>query len=157
MAHGTDSQVAGQWIEGMTPTVHVPAMLSFEAGGTRQMHPIVLIGIDEKTYASVSDFGKYLQHPENRSSSASTCMTATTTRAIIKRRKMLHCGRERNGGVGPGGRCKLNEKRHGSRRRGGARNQGSGVRSQESVKSRRWHRRRKWRAAWNNHWRWIHN
>jgi lipoprotein-releasing system permease protein len=59
-------RLAGQWIEGMTPTVHVPAILSFEAGGTRQMHPIVLIGIDEKTYDSVSDFKKYLNHPENR-------------------------------------------------------------------------------------------
>ncbi len=59
-------QLAGQWIEGMTPTVHVPGILSFDAGGTRQMHPIVLIGIDEKTYDSVSDFKKYLNHPENR-------------------------------------------------------------------------------------------
>ncbi len=59
-------QLAGQWIEGMTPTVHVPAILSFEAGGSRQMHPIVLIGIDDKTYDSVSDFKKYLNHPDNR-------------------------------------------------------------------------------------------
>jgi lipoprotein-releasing system permease protein len=59
-------QLAGQWIEGMTPTVHIPAILSFEAAGTRQMHPIVLIGIDEKTHDSVSDFKKYLQHSENR-------------------------------------------------------------------------------------------
>jgi lipoprotein-releasing system permease protein len=59
-------QLAGQWIEGMTPTVHVPAILSYQSGGTQQMHPIVFIGIDENTYDSVSDFKKYLNHPENR-------------------------------------------------------------------------------------------
>src|SRR5215831_18731147 len=57
---------AGQWIEGMTPTVHVPGLLSYRAGGQTREQQIVFIGIDEKTHAGVSDFGKYLQHPENR-------------------------------------------------------------------------------------------
>jgi lipoprotein-releasing system permease protein len=59
-------KVAGQYIEGMSPTVHVPAMLTFEYGGENITRPVSLIGIDEATYASVGDFGKYLQHPANR-------------------------------------------------------------------------------------------
>ncbi len=54
--------VAGDDIEGMSPTVVVPAMLTFQYG----MRPVNLIGIDEKTQSSVSDFSKYLQHPANR-------------------------------------------------------------------------------------------
>ncbi len=60
--------VAGEWIEGMTATVNVPAMISFQCGNqwiTRQIH---LIGIDADTQGQVSDFAKYLQHPENRKS-----------------------------------------------------------------------------------------
>jgi len=59
-------QVAGDQIEGMTPTVVVPAMLSFRCAGqwhTRQVH---VIGIDETTQSQVSDFSHYLQHPDNR-------------------------------------------------------------------------------------------
>lgn len=59
-------RVAGDYIEGMTPTVHVPAMLSFQYNGQWVPRPVQLIGIDEKTQARVSDFGKFLQHPENR-------------------------------------------------------------------------------------------
>ncbi len=59
-------QVAGDWIEGMTATVVVPAMLSFRHGGQWHTRQVQLIGIDETTQSSVSDFGKYLQHPENR-------------------------------------------------------------------------------------------
>jgi len=61
-------KVAGTWIAGMTPTVHVPAGLSFQVGGQWTMRQVNLIGIDERTYSSVSDFGKYLQHPGNRQS-----------------------------------------------------------------------------------------
>jgi lipoprotein-releasing system permease protein len=57
---------AGQWIEGMTPTVQIPGLLSYEMNGGRQTRQVMLIGIDEKTHSSVSDFGKFLQHPENR-------------------------------------------------------------------------------------------
>jgi lipoprotein-releasing system permease protein len=58
--------VAGDSIEGMTATVVVPAMLSFQCAGQWHTRQVQLIGIDEKTQSSVSDFGKYLQHPENR-------------------------------------------------------------------------------------------
>ena len=57
---------AGEWIEGMTATVNMPGMLSFQFGDqwiTRQVH---LIGIDVETQGEVSDFTKYLQHPDNR-------------------------------------------------------------------------------------------
>jgi lipoprotein-releasing system permease protein len=60
------AEIAGDSIVGMTPTVHVPAMLSFQFGGQMSTKPIMLIGIDERTHAAVSDFGKYLQHPANR-------------------------------------------------------------------------------------------
>jgi lipoprotein-releasing system permease protein len=59
-------QVAGDWIEGMTATVVVPAMLSFQYGGQWHTRQVQLIGIDETTQSRVSDFGKYLQHPDNR-------------------------------------------------------------------------------------------
>ncbi len=56
----------GDDLAGVTSTVHIPAMLSFQVRGqwiTRQLN---LIGIDDATYANVSDFSKYLLHPENR-------------------------------------------------------------------------------------------
>jgi lipoprotein-releasing system permease protein len=59
-------RVAGDQIEGMSPTVHVPAMLSFKVGRQYVNKQISLIGVDEATYSTVSDFGRYLQHPENR-------------------------------------------------------------------------------------------
>ena len=59
-------QVAGNQIEAMSATVVVPAMLYYEYGGQSIPQQVQLIGIDEKTQGSVSDFGKYLQHPANR-------------------------------------------------------------------------------------------
>ena len=59
-------RVAGDWIAGMTPTVVVPAMLTYPWGGQSRTRQVTLIGIDERTQSQVSDFGKYLQHPENR-------------------------------------------------------------------------------------------
>jgi lipoprotein-releasing system permease protein len=59
-------RVAGDYIEGMTPVVTVPAMLTYHFRGHQFNRQIMLIGIDELTHASVSDFSKYLQHPENR-------------------------------------------------------------------------------------------
>jgi lipoprotein-releasing system permease protein len=58
--------LAGNDIAGMTPTVHVPAMLSFQYGGNWVTRPVQLIGIDPATQGQAGDFGKYLQHPENR-------------------------------------------------------------------------------------------
>ncbi len=59
-------QVAGEAVEGMTTTVVVPALLSFRYGDNTINRQVQLIGIDEETINQVSDFSKYLQHPENR-------------------------------------------------------------------------------------------
>jgi len=59
-------RAGGDDIEGMTPTVAVPAMLNFQVRGQWVPRQIMLIGIDETTHATVSDFGRYLQHPDNR-------------------------------------------------------------------------------------------
>jgi lipoprotein-releasing system permease protein len=59
-------KVAGDDIEGMTATVVVPAMLNFQYNGNWITRQVQLIGIDEKTQSSVSDFSRYLQHPGNR-------------------------------------------------------------------------------------------
>lgn len=60
-------QVVGDDLEGMTTVVHVPAIVTIEQLGnepiTRQIN---LIGIDTESYANVSDFSKYLMHPENQ-------------------------------------------------------------------------------------------
>ena len=60
---------AGDLIEEATPTIVVPAMLTFRVGlkGEPISMPVELIGIDEKTQGKVTDMTKYLQHPENRS------------------------------------------------------------------------------------------
>ncbi len=59
-------QVAGRYIAAMTATVQVPAMLSFQLGNEWITRPVQLIGVDERTQSSASDFGIYLQHPANR-------------------------------------------------------------------------------------------
>ncbi|HBT77002.1 MAG TPA: hypothetical protein DEB39_08770, partial [Planctomycetaceae bacterium] len=61
-------QVAGDKIEGLTPTVVVPAMMSFQTGlnGEVASRPIELVGIDELTQSKVSQVAAYLQHAENR-------------------------------------------------------------------------------------------
>ena len=59
-------RAGGGDIEGMTPTVAVPAMLSFQVRGQWLTRQVMFIGIDETTHSLVSDFGSYLQHPDNR-------------------------------------------------------------------------------------------
>ncbi len=59
-------RIVGADLQGMTTVVHVPAMLTFDVQGQYFTRQINLIGIDERTYATVSDFAKYLLHPENR-------------------------------------------------------------------------------------------
>ena len=59
-------RAAGDRIAGMTPTVAVPAMLNFQVRGQWITRQVMFIGIDEATHAGVSDFGRYLQHPANR-------------------------------------------------------------------------------------------
>ncbi len=60
-------RAAGDAVVGMTPTVAVPAMLNFQVRGQWVTRQVMFIGIDETTHAGVSDFGRYLQHPGNRS------------------------------------------------------------------------------------------
>lgn len=60
------SRVIGDDITGMTPIVHVPALIRMNVRGEYHMRQINLIGIDEATYAKVSDFSQYLLHPENQ-------------------------------------------------------------------------------------------
>ena len=59
-------EVAGDSIEAMTPTVSVPAVLTLQYGGRSNTRIVEVIGIDERTQGKVSDFSRYLQHPENR-------------------------------------------------------------------------------------------
>ena len=48
------------------PERRMPAMLTFQVNGQNVPRPVTLIGIDDRTHSGVSDFGKYLQHPQNR-------------------------------------------------------------------------------------------
>lgn len=59
-------RVAGEYIEAMTATVHVPAMLRFQYGDSWMTHPVQIVGIDAETAGEVADVTKYLQHPQNR-------------------------------------------------------------------------------------------
>jgi len=59
-------KVVGDELDGMTATVQVPAMLSFQVRGQWITRQVNLIGVDEATYAQVGDFKEYLMHPENR-------------------------------------------------------------------------------------------
>ncbi len=56
----------GNSVEGITTVVTLPAMMTFHHHGSAHTQQINLIGIDQKTYASVSDFSKYLIHPDNQ-------------------------------------------------------------------------------------------
>jgi len=59
-------EVLGDDIVGMTAAVRVPAMLNFRVRGEWVTQQVMAIGIDEKSYADVSDFSKFLLHPANR-------------------------------------------------------------------------------------------
>lgn len=63
-------QVVGDDLAGITAAVHVPAMVVFRVGDRYLPHHITLIGVDAQTYSDVSDFSKYLLHPENRQAGA---------------------------------------------------------------------------------------
>ena len=58
--------VLGDDVVGMTATVHVPAMVSIPVRGQWVTRQVNLIGIDDATYSSVSDFSQYVLHPENQ-------------------------------------------------------------------------------------------
>src|SRR5688500_12195239 len=59
---GQIQKECGQYIEAMTPTAHVPAMLSFDYGGQYVTRPVQLIGVDEQTVVRTGHFARYLQH-----------------------------------------------------------------------------------------------
>jgi len=59
-------RAGGDAIAGMTPTVAVPAMLNFQVRGQWVTRQVMFIGIDQSSHALASDFGRYLQHPDNR-------------------------------------------------------------------------------------------
>ena len=59
-------RVVGDELVGITAAVHVPAMLTMNVHGQISTRQITLIGVDEATYADVSDFRQYVLHPENR-------------------------------------------------------------------------------------------
>jgi lipoprotein-releasing system permease protein len=59
-------RVVGDDLAGMTAAVHVPAMLSIPVHGQISTRQVTLIGVDEATYADVSDFRQYVLHPANR-------------------------------------------------------------------------------------------
>lgn len=59
-------RILGDELEGMTTVVHVPAIVAISCQGETVTRQINLIGIDTDSYASVSDFSKFLMHPENK-------------------------------------------------------------------------------------------
>src|SRR5262245_2981163 len=59
-------RVVGDDLVGITSAVHVPAMLAMSIRGQMSTRQITLIGVDEATYADVSDFRQYVLHTENR-------------------------------------------------------------------------------------------
>jgi lipoprotein-releasing system permease protein len=59
-------EVAGGDLVGITAAVHVPAMININYRGQMLPRQVNLIGVDEATYADVSDFRQYLLHPENK-------------------------------------------------------------------------------------------
>src|SRR5262245_25287919 len=59
-------KVCGDDVQTMTAAVHVPAMLNIQVRGEWITRQLTLIGIDEATYADVSDFRPFLLHPANR-------------------------------------------------------------------------------------------
>lgn len=77
-SHGLDGFPDAEWhigeirkelgndLQGITATVHVPAMLSYQVRGQWVTRQVTLIGVDAATYADVGDFRQYLIHPENR-------------------------------------------------------------------------------------------
>ena len=77
-SHGLDGFPDAEWhigeirkelgddIQGITATVHVPAMLSYQVRNQWVTRQVTLIGVDAATYADVGDFRQYLIHEGNR-------------------------------------------------------------------------------------------
>ena len=58
--------LAGEDIEAVTKIVRIPALLQFEFNGQPMTTQIMLVGIDDKTFAKVSEFQPFLMHRKNR-------------------------------------------------------------------------------------------
>ncbi len=58
--------VLGDRMEGASVSVHVPGMLGIEFNGQLITRHVNLVGIDPETYDKVSQFGRFLLHPENQ-------------------------------------------------------------------------------------------
>lgn len=59
-------EVVGDDLVGSSVSVHVPAMLGIDHGDSMITRHVNLVGIDAATYDNVSQFGRYLLHPENK-------------------------------------------------------------------------------------------
>jgi len=58
--------VLGDRMEGASVSVHVPGMLGIEFNGQLITRHVNLVGIDPETYDKVSQFGRFLLHPQNQ-------------------------------------------------------------------------------------------
>lgn len=59
-------KVCGDDVVGSSASVHVPAMLGITFNGKTITRHVSLVGLDPETYDTVSHFGRYLMHPENK-------------------------------------------------------------------------------------------
>ncbi len=59
-------KVLGNRLEGSSVSVHVPGMLGIEFNGQLITRHVNLVGIDSESYDKVSQFGRFLLHPENQ-------------------------------------------------------------------------------------------
>lgn len=59
-------KVCGDQIASTSVSVNVPAMLGIEFNNQKIARHVQLIGLEPEAYDSVSDFGKYLLHPKNK-------------------------------------------------------------------------------------------
>jgi lipoprotein-releasing system permease protein len=58
--------LCGDQLEAATAIVRCPALLNFQFRGQMINQQVMLVGIDDQTYSSVSDFKKYLLNADNR-------------------------------------------------------------------------------------------
>ena len=59
-------EVVGDDVAGHSASVHVPAMLGIDFNGQLITRHVNFVGLDATTYDQVSQFGRYLLHPDNQ-------------------------------------------------------------------------------------------
>ncbi len=59
-------EVVGEDVAGHSASVHVPAMLGIDFNGQLITRHVNFVGLDASTYDQVSQFGRYLLHPDNQ-------------------------------------------------------------------------------------------